>query len=69
MRVVEAVRTAEDPAPVPDRYWRTAPGERSHRRVVEDVDDLVATAAEDLATFTELGAPWAAPAHRTAAPR
>jgi predicted dehydrogenase len=69
MRVVEAVRTAEDPAPVPGRYWRTAPGERSHRRVVEEVDDLVATAAEDLATFTELGAPWAAPARRTAAPR
>ncbi|NUS13977.1 MAG: Gfo/Idh/MocA family oxidoreductase [Streptomyces sp.] len=68
MRVVEVVRTAEDPVPVPPSRWRTAAGERSHRRVVDGVDELVDAAAEQLATFSELGAPWAAPvrpaAHR-----
>lgn len=69
MRVVEAVRTAPDPAPIPRPHWRPAPGERSRRRIVEEVDDLVATAAEDLTTFSELGAPWAAPVMPPAAHR
>jgi hypothetical protein len=37
--------------------------------VVDGVDDLVAEAAERLATFSELGAPWAATARRTAVHR
>lgn len=61
MRVVEAVRTARDPLPVPPSRWRTAPGERSHRRVVDGIDELVDGAAEKLASFAELGAPWAEP--------
>jgi predicted dehydrogenase len=69
MRVVEAVRTAPDPQPVPGSLWYTVSGERSHRRVVDGVDDLVAEAAERLATFAELGAPWAASARRTAVHR
>ncbi|MFG1810515.1 Gfo/Idh/MocA family protein [Streptomyces sp. NPDC049040] len=62
MKVVEAVRTAADPEGVPGSLWRAVPGERSHRRVVRDVDKLVDAAAERLATFGELGAPWVRPA-------
>lgn len=64
MRVVEAVRTAADPEPVPGFLWRTVAGERSHRRVLDGVDELVDAAAERLATFGELGAPWAGTARR-----
>lgn len=66
MRVVEAVRTAGDPTPVPPACWRAVEGERSHRRIVDGVDALVDAAAEKLATFAGLGAPWAAPAHPAA---
>ncbi|MCZ4119658.1 Gfo/Idh/MocA family protein [Streptomyces sp. H39-S7] len=59
MKVVEAVRTAADPVPVPGRLWRAVAGERSRRRVVPGVDGLVDSAAETLALFSELGAPWA----------
>ncbi|SHN02181.1 Gfo/Idh/MocA family protein [Actinacidiphila paucisporea] len=69
MRVVEAVRTAGDPRPVPGSLWHTVAGERSHRRVVDGVDGLVDAAAERLATFAELGAPWAGAARRKAAHR
>ncbi|MDN3269805.1 Gfo/Idh/MocA family oxidoreductase [Streptomyces sp. MA15] len=61
MRVVEAIRTAPDPAPLPDGAWRRVPGE--DRRVVPGVDALVAAAAERLSLYSELGAPWARPAH------
>ncbi|MGV9349354.1 Gfo/Idh/MocA family protein [Streptomyces spiralis] len=57
MRVVEAVRTAPDPEPLPAGVWRTLPGER--RRVVPGVDGLVAAAADTLSLYSELGAPWA----------
>ncbi|WP_333767062.1 Gfo/Idh/MocA family protein [Streptomyces sp. IBSBF 2435] len=69
MRVVEAVRTADDPQAVPGCHWRAVPGECSHRRVVHGVDELVTAAAERLATFGELGAPWAGNVPRTAAHR
>jgi hypothetical protein len=69
MRVVEAVRTAPDPEPVPGSLWYTVEGERSHRRVVDGVDDLVAEAAERLVTFSDLGAPWTRSARRTAVHR
>lgn len=59
MRVVEAIRLAPDPAPLPAGAWRLIPGEQ--RRVVPGVDGLVAAAADSLALYSELGAPWALP--------
>ncbi|MFC9827622.1 Gfo/Idh/MocA family protein [Streptomyces albogriseolus] len=61
MQVVEAIRTAPDPEPLPDEAWRRVHGE--DRRVVPGVDALVAAAADRLSLFSELGAPWARPAH------
>ncbi|WP_326795227.1 Gfo/Idh/MocA family oxidoreductase [Streptomyces sp. NBC_01808] len=63
MRVVEAVRTAPDPVPLPAAAWRAAPadgGAPAVRRVVPGIDALVAAGAERLALYSELGAPWAA---------
>ncbi|MFI8168768.1 Gfo/Idh/MocA family protein [Streptomyces sp. NPDC085931] len=57
MKVVEAIRTAADPAPLPDGAWRRIPGE--NRRVVPGIDGLVAAAADTLSLYSELGAPWA----------
>ncbi|MEV5875089.1 Gfo/Idh/MocA family oxidoreductase [Streptomyces sp. NPDC052101] len=59
MRVVEAIRTAPDPAPLPEGVWRPLPAE--HRRVVPGIDGLVAAAADTLALYSELGADWALP--------
>ncbi|MFJ8633234.1 Gfo/Idh/MocA family protein [Streptomyces sp. NPDC093568] len=60
MRVVEAIRRAPDPAPLPAGAWHLLPDER--RRVVPGIDGLVAAAADSLALYSELGAPWARPA-------
>ncbi|MDX3312581.1 Gfo/Idh/MocA family oxidoreductase [Streptomyces sp. ME08-AFT2] len=57
MRVVEAIRVAPDPVRLPDDAWRLLPDE--DRRVVPGVDGLVAAAADTLALYSELGAPWA----------
>jgi predicted dehydrogenase len=57
MRVVEAIRTAPDPVQLPDDAWRLLPDE--DRRVVPGIDGLVAAAADTLALYSELGAPWA----------
>lgn len=59
MRVVEAIRTAPDPAPLPGTAWRALPDER--RRIVPGVEGLVAAAADTLALYSELGASWALP--------
>ncbi|NKQ27937.1 Gfo/Idh/MocA family protein [Streptomyces galbus] len=59
MKVVEAVRTAPDPAPLPATAWRPVPEER--RRVVPGVDALVAAAADTLSLYSELGAGWTRP--------
>ncbi|NEE53607.1 gfo/Idh/MocA family oxidoreductase, partial [Streptomyces sp. SID8455] len=51
MRVVEAVRTAPEPAPLPAGAWETrydGPGGGA-RRVVPGIDALVASGAESLA--------------------
>ncbi|WP_447041232.1 Gfo/Idh/MocA family protein [Streptomyces sp. DSM 118878] len=61
MRVVEAVRVAPDPEPLPPGAWRAAPGERAERRIVQGIDGLVAVAADSLSLYSELGAPWALP--------
>lgn len=60
MRILEAVRTGPPPVPLPADAWYGADGEKGPRRVVKGVDALVAQSAETLATFSELGAGWAA---------
>ncbi|MEU8755576.1 Gfo/Idh/MocA family oxidoreductase [Streptomyces chartreusis] len=60
MKVVEAIRLAPDPAPLPAGAWQLLPDEQ--RRVVPGIDGLVAAAADTLALYSELGAPWADPA-------
>ncbi|MFF8097566.1 Gfo/Idh/MocA family protein [Streptomyces sp. NPDC016675] len=57
MKVVEAIRRAPDPEPLPDSAWHRVPGES--RRVVPGIDALVAAAADTLSLYSELGAPWA----------
>lgn len=64
MRVVEAVRTAPEPRPLPAGAWRAAPGEHAERRVVHGIDGLVAVAADSLCLYSELGADWALPRPR-----
>ncbi|MGW7056585.1 Gfo/Idh/MocA family protein [Streptomyces sp. NPDC054887] len=60
MRVVEAVRLAPDPVALPESAWRTAAGgAAAPRRIVSGVDDVVASSADTLALFSELGVPWA----------
>ncbi|MEV5912205.1 Gfo/Idh/MocA family oxidoreductase [Streptomyces chartreusis] len=60
MKVVEAIRLAPDPARLPAGAWQLLPEEQ--RRVVPGIDGLVAAAADTLALYSELGAPWADPA-------
>ena len=62
MRVVEAVRTAPDPAELPDGTWYLHPTER--RRTVPGIDGLVAACADTLALYSELGAPWSHRPHK-----
>lgn len=59
MRVLEAVRCAEDPAPIAPRHLtrRSAAGETVVQ--VRDVEHWCARVARELRTFTALGAPWA----------
>ncbi|MFE9447500.1 Gfo/Idh/MocA family protein [Streptomyces sp. NPDC006739] len=59
MKVVEAIRLADDPAPLPADAWHLLPAE--NRRVVHGIDGLVAAAADTLALYSELGASWALP--------
>ncbi|SDK22786.1 Gfo/Idh/MocA family protein [Streptomyces indicus] len=61
MRVVEAVRRAPDPAPLPETAWHREPAGSADRRVVHGIDGLIAAAADTLALYSELGAPWALP--------
>ncbi|MHC3468500.1 Gfo/Idh/MocA family protein [Streptomyces sp. 7R007] len=59
MKVVEAIRLAPDPAPLPPGAWHPVPAE--DRRVVDGIDGLVAACADTLALYSELGATWAPP--------
>ena len=63
MRVLEAVRTAPEPAPLPPTAWHTRPADRGDgvRRVVHGIDGTVAAAADTLTLFSVLGASWARP--------
>src|SRR5699024_5903188 len=59
MQVLEAVRTAPAPHPVPAEQVRVG-GEGSEQyRVLPEVDAWCHRVAEELATFSALGAPWA----------
>ncbi|SEE26557.1 Gfo/Idh/MocA family protein [Ruania alba] len=63
MRVLEAVRTAPDPAPIAAEHQEIVGEGPESYRVVRGVDDWCRKVSEELATFTELSAPWtAAPA-------
>ncbi|MFE2580609.1 Gfo/Idh/MocA family protein [Streptomyces sp. NPDC059378] len=66
MKVVEAIRLAPDPAPLPGTAWHRLPGEG--RRVIPGVEGLVAAAADTLALYSELDAPWARPSKDPHAP-
>ncbi|QFR02454.1 Gfo/Idh/MocA family oxidoreductase [Streptomyces phaeolivaceus] len=59
MKVVEAIRTAPDPVALPTEAWHHLPEE--DRRIVDGIDSLVTAAADTLALYSELGAPWALP--------
>ncbi|MFE0033951.1 Gfo/Idh/MocA family protein [[Kitasatospora] papulosa] len=63
MRVLEAVRTAPEPAALPPTAWHTRPADQGDgvRRVVHGIDGTVAAAADTLTLFSELGASWARP--------
>ncbi|MFF1711353.1 Gfo/Idh/MocA family protein [Streptomyces sp. NPDC058268] len=63
MKVVEAVRRAPGPLPLPVEAWRAVPGEHEgvRRRIVHGIDGLVATSADTLCGYAELGTFWALP--------
>jgi predicted dehydrogenase len=65
--VVEAVGRAPDPRPIPvaEQHVREL-GDSVVLRAVRDIEPLVRRSAEKLALFSELSAPWAAPAPRPA---
>jgi hypothetical protein len=52
--VVEAIRDADDPAPIDPRHWRQV----GARRVVTGVDAAVRRAAGELKLFSEQGITW-----------
>ncbi|GAB1816879.1 DUF6807 family protein [Herbidospora sp. RD11066] len=56
MRVLEEIRLAPDPLPIPDEYQEIDPD----RRTIPGVANLTARSAEHLALFSELDVPWAA---------
>ena len=66
MLVLEAIRTAPLPALIDTAYVRwDGDGDAAHA-VVVGIEDALARATEEHATFRELGLPWALQAHGTA---
>ncbi|CAM3301426.1 Gfo/Idh/MocA family protein [Kibdelosporangium persicum] len=59
--VVQAVRDAPEPAPIPEGWIRTVGDGPGRHPVVRGIGEEVAVAAERLALFSELGVPWAGP--------
>jgi predicted dehydrogenase len=57
-RVVEAVRTAADPVEIPDRLVRWEGAGLDRHPVVLNVERWIDRASDELALFSELGAPW-----------
>jgi predicted dehydrogenase len=60
MRVLEAVRTAPDPAPIASSFVTWLGEDTELRPVVQDVEAWCERAARAQSTFRALGAPWAA---------
>lgn len=58
MHVLEAIRTAPDPVPIPADQIRTVDTDTGTCRVVPGVDRAVLDAADTLAVFSELGLGW-----------
>ncbi|WP_308121778.1 Gfo/Idh/MocA family protein [Actinotalea ferrariae] len=59
MRVLDAVRAAPDPTPVPAEHVERVTDDAGTHRVVHDVEAWCARVAAEGRTFAELGAPWA----------
>ncbi|GAA4920657.1 Gfo/Idh/MocA family protein [Streptomonospora salina] len=59
--VLDAVRRAPDPLPIPAGMQLVSSEDDGVHRVVEGIDDLIARSAERMALFSELAAPWAVP--------
>ncbi|GAA1175258.1 DUF6807 family protein [Nesterenkonia xinjiangensis] len=62
MRVLEAVRTAEDPAPIEERHVQQVDSGPERHPVIPHIEDYLARAVKAPSTFSSLGAPWAASA-------
>ncbi|WP_406050559.1 Gfo/Idh/MocA family protein [Kribbella sp. NBC_00889] len=60
-RVVEAVRVADEPVEIPAGLVRWEGEGLERRPIVLDVEKWVDRAADELAVFSELGAPWTNP--------
>ncbi|CAM3460097.1 Gfo/Idh/MocA family protein [Occultella aeris] len=60
IRVLEAVRTAPDPAPIAAEFVQWRDDEHGRHPEVADVEAWCERVASEYATFAELGAPWAA---------
>ena len=57
-QVLQAIRDAPDPTPIPSAHWQElGTGDDAHR-VLAGIDDDAARAATDLALYSELGLPW-----------
>jgi predicted dehydrogenase len=59
--VVQAVRDAPEPAPIPEGWIRSVGAGPGRHPVVRGIAEEVAVAAERLALFSEIGVPWAGP--------
>lgn len=60
-RVLEAVRLAPDPLPIPDAHQQVLGSDGGQRRVIPGVDEAVARSARTLTLFSEQELPWASP--------
>ncbi|WP_405060120.1 Gfo/Idh/MocA family oxidoreductase [Kribbella sp. NBC_01505] len=58
-RVVEAIRLADEPTPIPDTFIRWQGEGPDRHPLVHDVEHWIDRAANELSLFTELPAPWA----------
>jgi predicted dehydrogenase len=57
-RVVEAVRTAPDPTEIPDELIRWEGEGLERHPILLDVEHWIDRASDELALFSEVGAPW-----------